>query len=175
MRFQPLIETVVEVLRQEYELLQSIDDGIYSAPGSGCFTSSIGAHIRHNLDHFTAFFSGLREGYIDYGHRDRDITIAESSAHAKTLIQRYIKELKALHAMEEYHLKVRDESGAESDDSYWLESSLGRELQFLLGHTVHHHAIIAIQLHEHGVSLPEGFGVAPSTQRHLQRQKPESV
>src|SRR5205085_8409813 len=45
-------------------------------------------------------------------------------------------------------------------------STLGRELAFVLSHTIHHQATIAAVLALHGVQPPPGFGYAPSTPRH---------
>ncbi len=50
-------------------------------------------------------------------------------------------------------------------------SSLRRELHFLLSHTVHHYALIAMILARHGVEVEPDFGVAPSTLRHWARQE----
>ncbi len=46
-------------------------------------------------------------------------------------------------------------------------SSLGRELQFLVSHTVHHYALIAIASRMQGIWPKESFGVAPSTLKYL--------
>ncbi|NIP97468.1 MAG: hypothetical protein GWO24_30170, partial [Akkermansiaceae bacterium] len=43
---------------------------------------------------------------------------------------------------------------------------LGRELQFLVSHTVHHFAMIGGICRALGVALEDDFGVAPSTIRH---------
>jgi uncharacterized damage-inducible protein DinB len=43
-------------------------------------------------------------------------------------------------------------------------STLARELAFVLAHTVHHQAMIALLLEWQGIHLPsERFGLAPST------------
>lgn len=55
-------------------------------------------------------------------------------------------------------LTVRNEREGAGNEGQWLASSVGRELQFLLGHMVHHHAIIALLLSQQGIELPEGFG-----------------
>ena len=68
-------------------------------------------------------------------------------------------------------LKIREESELGSLQCLHLDSSLGRELQFLLGHTVHHNAIVAMILDRHGIELPQGFGVAASTQRHMAKSQ----
>jgi hypothetical protein len=43
---------------------------------------------------------------------------------------------------------------------------VGRELQYLLSHTIHHYAIIGSILRAQGVEPGPDFGVAPSTLRH---------
>jgi hypothetical protein len=47
----------------------------------------------------------------------------------------------------------------------WSQSSVTRELQALLSHTVHHYALIALMLQLNGFEVPEELGVAPSTLR----------
>jgi uncharacterized damage-inducible protein DinB len=43
-------------------------------------------------------------------------------------------------------------------------STLARELAFVLSHTIHHQAIVALLLEQQGASLPdERFGYAPTT------------
>lgn len=170
MRLKSLIAALTDVLEQERLLLGSLEASIYTAPGTGAFSSSIGAHIRHNLDHFTSFFDGLAAGRIDYEARRRDDGIARSPECALAGIERHLTALNALSGAPEQSIAVREENDSENEALSWLSSSVGRELQFLLGHTVHHHAIIALLLSQHGVALPEGFGVAPSTQRYERRQ-----
>jgi hypothetical protein len=62
---------------------------------------------------------------------------------------------------------VRAEGGAHAalNDGY-LISSVGRELQMLSSHAVHHFALIGFILGLLGVTLPPNFGVAPSTLHH---------
>lgn len=166
MRFSSLIDALSEALAQEAALLAEIPDELFRAPGQGRFKSSIGQHIRHNLDHFTAFFAGLEAGKIDYEQRERAARIAEMPACAGEAVARFRERLEGLRASEDHALLVREESEAGAEAPAWLSSSLGRELQFLLGHTVHHHALIAMIADAHAIPLPEGFGVAPSTRRH---------
>ena len=169
MHSQTLKEALVEVLRQEVSLLNYIDDAVYASAAEGAFQSSIGAHVRHNLDHFEAFFRGLPEGRIDYEHRRRDTRIAASTDCALGAVVGYLSALQSLAVNSKSPLEIREESEDGAETPTWLSSTLGRELQFLLGHTVHHHAIIALLADRHGIALPEGFGVAPSTQRFERR------
>ena len=52
------------------------------------------------------------------------------------------------------------------DEIPWQPSTPGRELQFLVSHTVHHFAMIGGICHSLGVEVDKDFGVAPSTLRH---------
>jgi len=147
MRLKSLIEALIDALYQERILLTEVDGGIYTEPGTGAFRSSIGSHIRHNLDHFTSFFAGLEADAIDYEKRRRDDGIARSTEHAMADVDKHIDALQRLASEEDRSVRVREECDYENSEALnWLDSSLGRELQFLLGHTVHHHAIIALLL-----------------------------
>ena len=52
------------------------------------------------------------------------------------------------------------------DEIEWQPSTTGRELQFLVSHTVHHFAMIGGICRALEVEMEENFGVAPSTLRH---------
>ena len=52
----------------------------------------------------------------------------------------------------------------------WSGSTVRRELDFLLSHTVHHYALIAMSLRLRGLPVPAELGVAPSTLEHWRRQ-----
>jgi hypothetical protein len=52
------------------------------------------------------------------------------------------------------------------DAEPYLSSTIGRELQSLSSHTVHHFALIAMSLRAMGIPVEEDFGVAPSTLRY---------
>jgi len=169
MSYDSLIQALEVVLQEEYELLAHLTRDQYRAPSTGHYKSSIGMHIRHNLDHFIAFFEGLPAGRVDYESRKRDAGIEVSRDAAKDEIRKCLRRLSSLREQEDLSLAVREESDSGAKELRWLPSSVGRELQFLLGHTVHHHALIAMILNGQGLDLPEAFGVAPSTQRHSQR------
>jgi uncharacterized damage-inducible protein DinB len=46
-----------------------------------------------------------------------------------------------------------------------VRTTLARELAFVVQHTVHHCALIAVLLEWQGYRVPYGFGLAASTQR----------
>ena len=68
-------------------------------------------------------------------------------------------------------LAVKTDTGSEIDAAQaWTRSTGRRELQFLLSHTIHHYALIAVICNHLGVPLDPAFGVAPSTLRFQQQQ-----
>lgn len=166
MQLYSLIDALRESLEQELILLRALSPEQYKAPAKGHFRSSVGMHLRHNLDHFEAFFNGLESGVVNYETRSRQTQIENIPGLAVEALQFYLEKLNQLCSVEDTFLQIQEESPVGIKDARHLDSSLGRELQFLLGHTVHHNAIIAMIVDRHGIELPKGFGVAPSTQRH---------
>jgi hypothetical protein len=146
-----LISDNVAVLRQARDLLATIDPLVYSSVEGIPVKSGAGAHLRHCLDFYDCFLAGLATGRVDYNLRERD----EATIRALE-----VSPILGPHAP----LTVRAEGPADPrDPSAWSRSSVGRELQFLLSHTVHHFAIVALTLRLHDVEPGENFGVAPST------------
>ncbi len=170
---ESLLEAVRACLEQDRDLLLALDDRQYTTPCEACFGSTVGAHIRHNLDHFESFAAGLEGGRVDYEARQRDDRVATDRQAALAALERHLGTLRACGSCDlGSPLQVREESEENAvGDGTWLVSSLGRELQFLLGHTVHHNALVATIVHGMELRLPEGFGVAPSTRR-FQRAAP---
>jgi uncharacterized damage-inducible protein DinB len=154
-----------EVLAQAADLLARLSDADYVASGGVAGRSSIGAHLRHALDHYRSFFAGLRDGRVDYEARHRDSALE----HDRTLAQEEVGRLRR--ALEQLargegdrdlmvNLRSMADEGAAAD---WSRSSLKRELQFLVSHTVHHFAIIRVRLLDLGLEPDDEFGMAPST------------
>ena len=140
------------LLEQGLALLAAMSDAQYGA---------VGPHYRHALDHYLAFFKGLAEDRIDYDAREREALLEHSREAASEVTRSCLGALEALAAQPDRPLQVRmdTEIGGEPD---WRASSLGRELQFLCNHTVHHYALIRL-LSGPALSLAPEFGVAPST------------
>jgi uncharacterized damage-inducible protein DinB len=164
-------------LKQGMDLLQSIPDALYVKTRPPEFPSGIGAHIRHNLDHVINFVNGWREGSVDYDLRLREKDVETSRAAALDRIQWLIRQLEKIADGDEARsLMVKmDEGGEEDETRNWSQSTVKRELQFLLSHTVHHYALIAVLLRLEGVEPVDGFGVAPSTLRFQQNTLPAAA
>lgn len=149
-------------LEQALEFLESLPEADYTRPCPELFNSSIGGHLRHNLDHYSSFLAAYRTGEVDYDARERDAAIERQPGAAAELIRRQIADFKALGEADlDHSLKIRMDDGG---DSTWSTTSLRRELQFLLSHTIHHYALIVSIASRFGHKrFPRDFGIAPST------------
>jgi uncharacterized damage-inducible protein DinB len=155
----------IAILKQGIDSLAAMDDHIYTNDRLLPGTDSIGAHTRHCLEFYQCFLTGLEAGMIDYDQRKRDIRVQQERLFAAEQLKATIEQLARLAERDiQKHLLVKTDQRNESDDDIiWSRSSLQRELQFLLSHTIHHYAIIAMLLRLQGCEPGEEFGVAPST------------
>jgi len=156
-----LIAENIKVLREAQKLLERMDDRLYTKVEAPTFTSSIGAQLRHCLDFYQCFLSGLKTNNVDYDQRERDEATEGSRTRAMERIEATAARL--------WKLSFADEQATlwvKQDSPYWSTSSLRRELQFLLSHLVHHQALIAVMLRVQGFVPNEEIGVAPATLAH---------
>lgn len=159
------LEANLALLAQGDCLLAWLDDAAYVRTLPSVFGASIGGHMRHNLDHYRCFLAGVQSGRIDYSARTREARLETDRRHARAEIARLRRALAGLPPGGALH--VRRES---DPDGAWAPSSLARELDFLMSHTVHHYAIVAILCRLQDIVPEPGFGVAPSTLRHQAAQ-----
>lgn len=152
------------LLRQGMLLLEELTDDLYTGCQPPYFTHSVGSHFRHVIDFYLCFLTGRDQGLIDYDHRVRDPHLASNRDLALLTLAALVGRLEQLTEAADMPLLVRLEADPSSvADLTETSSSLGRELQFLLSHTVHHYALIALLLRLQGFAPPPEFGVAPST------------
>ena len=160
-----LIEANLHYLGQAERLLAQLDDPSFTRPSPSFYNSTIGGHLRHCIDHYDSFLNGLSDGKVDYDERMRVPTIETETASASAKTLEVSERLKAIEGTNPpVGLLVKMDCGMEDRD--WQPSTLGRELQFLVSHTVHHFAMIGGICRELEIELEADFGVAPSTLRH---------
>ena len=117
------------------------------------------------MDFYCSFLSGVGDGRIDYDSRKRDPRISRERRTAIEKLAAIITRLEELWGIDnQMPLMVRlEDSGDEADPSSWSWSSVLRELQSLVSHTVHHYALIGLIMQLNGFTIKQDFGVAPST------------
>ncbi len=164
-----LLATNIACLQQGIEFLRLLPPALYRKVCPSVFGSTIGGHFRHNLDHFSAFLEGLSDGEVDYDARDRSIETEKNPEIAMQLLEKNLEGLKKLENSNlDKAIKIRMDDGG---SACWSRTTVRRELQFLLSHTVHHYAlVVSISSANDYDTFPKDFGIAPST-IHYQKDK----
>lgn len=170
LRLPPAIQALAAILDQLADLLGTLDDDDYARKPVGVVPSSIGGHVRHCLDHVEALLSGLPHGLLDYDARRRDTAIERCRRSALAALAGLREELLG-RSWPEMNRPLRmklllDASSAPVE----VVSSLGRELSFVLSHTIHHNALVAVLVRLQGGEVPPRFGYAPSTVAHEEQR-----
>ena len=156
---------------QGIDLLREIGGARYTQRIPACFNSAAGGHMRHVIEHYLSFLQALETGEVDYESRPRDALIEGDPGYAIGQMEAIKQRLTAF-ATEGFDgmLRVRVETAPTDEPSPWTGSTTLRELEFLLSHTVHHYALVAVVCRLAGHATPPDFGMAPSTLRYLKMQ-----
>jgi uncharacterized damage-inducible protein DinB len=159
---------LIAVLRQLEDLLRGLTDEQYATKPVGVVPSSIGGHVRHCLDHVDALLGGIDHAALTYDQRRRGTEIETSRAAALEALRRQENELRALPAYPESLPLRLSVLVSNSLPAVEVDTSFGRELAFVLSHTIHHNAQIGAMARTLGVTIPQHFGYAPATIAHLE-------
>ena len=159
-----LVVASQDVLLQALGLLFKIWDATYSRMAEAPYRASIGGHYRHVLEHFQCLVRGIRSGEINYEARERNPRLETEVTYAT------IATCDVLRAIKNYtevslarSCKVVNSVSYGSGEASVMESNVGRELAYCVGHAIHHYAIIRLICSHLGVEMPKEFGIAPST------------
>ena len=164
---EPIARPLIEIFQQLVQVLHAAGDSLYTQRMGPLFAdSTIGGHVRHCLDHARALLDGKDCGTVDYDHRLRGTDIETSTTAAHRELTRLIglaSRLCPTDADEELSVVIMPSRDGRALD---LRSTLGRELAFVLSHTIHHNATIRGMAVSLGVAIPDALGYAPSTLAH---------
>ena len=126
-------------------------------------SGSIGSHVRHCLDHVEALERALARGVCCYDDRVRGTAVEDDPAMACARIAACRMRLSAL----DQTLLPRPLSLSSriSADGIIVQAptTVAREVAFVISHTVHHAALIAVLLEDLGCEWPDRLGLAPTT------------
>jgi hypothetical protein len=152
-----MLPTIQSTLQELIDLLEQLDQQLYTMPVEELHQATIGQHTRHIIELFVCLLQGYEAGKVNYDKRKRDKTIENLPACA----------IEVLHFIQE--------NLNNPDKPLLLESVLGkehinipscyyRELLYNLEHCIHHQALIKVALWGMPqIEVSENFGVAPST------------
>jgi len=148
------------VVRRYQLLLASLSDEDYGRVRAG--TASVGEHVRHTIEHFTALIDEPRAGVVRYDARPRSRILEEDRRRAIAVLRRVEAQL-LRHNRDDLWRPVSVElvpfpNGAPLRS----QSSFARELMFVASHGIHHLALIAEILEAHGIGgrVPDHFSFA---------------
>jgi len=162
-----LIDSVLEILTQGESLLAEIENDTYTRKVPEAFNATIGGHYRHCLDHFRSLLDSACDGDLNYDHRERG-TLIENDRFAALNSTRELRARFQTLSVEclPRELNVTCKTSYAASQSQSSPSTIGREIMYVVAHAVHHYALIGIMGGSMGLTLPRGFGVAPSTVKH---------
>lgn len=153
-------------LEQLARLLETTSDEAYVWRPGGGVSGSIGAHVRHVLDHVRVLVD-CPQRRITYDRRERNTEIEHHRLEGIAALRGAICRLGANRCDRSDDDTLVLETLVERDQPpIAVATTRAREMVFALQHTIHHQAIIAVLLHDIGISTPAQFGYAPSTPSH---------
>ncbi len=156
-----LIQLNLHLITQVLSFTETLSEGVFSKPCKEVFSSTIGQHLRHCIEHYDAFIRAENSrGTLDYETRPRNPLIETNLDCAREQLKKIEKQLIEVGSLEAMIYVI--DTGAKEPTT----SSVSRELQYLISHTVHHFALISVIAGMNDQPLPENFGVAPSTLKY---------
>lgn len=166
------------LLRRFISIIEAVTDSQYLLSDQPLFKSSIGAHVRHVLDHYQALIDGLTDG-PSLGHVNYDARIREESVeiYRDIAITRLNAMIALIEQVDDYDASLlvsMDVGAPDATDVIPQRSTVGRELTFLHSHHIHHEALIAFILRVLNITITDNdIGLAPSTLKHtVKHRKP---
>jgi uncharacterized damage-inducible protein DinB len=157
----PFAHQLNYLVRQLEEVLQQLSVNEYAAPMPVLHGSSIGQHVRHTLELFEELGKGYDTGVVDYDGRQRNKELEQNKELALRLLTSLPK------ATQKENLSLELVAGYPESGATSVPTNYFRELMYNIEHTVHHMALIKTALTQlPHIALPQGFGIASSTQRY---------
>jgi uncharacterized damage-inducible protein DinB len=159
----PPLHSVVTLLQEMHTLVERLDQEEYTRPAPGRSSGGVGGHVRHCLDHVSALIAATYTGVCAYDGRARGTDVETHRGAALTAIAGLIRVVAGLDPSllhREIDVEIQlDRAGAISR----TRSSFGRELIYIMSHTIHHNALVALMLRGRGIPVDPHLGLAPST------------
>ncbi len=171
MSLQSVCQCNEQLLSELIQTLKTLSSSSYQEEVLTDNSQTIGAHVRHIIEFYQCFFSGLESKQINYDERKRDTEYEVNLASALRILLNITHQLASLANTPSASINLAFSATIDTDGStVSLESSLVRELLFLQSHTTHHMALINLLFHVSGNEPPKNLGVATSTLIYRKQQ-----
>ena len=163
-----LLETATDVLLQGLHLLFQLDDGAYSKIAPAPYNTSVGSHFGRVLERLRCLVNGFRPGEIDYDAPERNARLEQQVAYASVACCDLLRAFKKLtkDALNRGCVVVCS-GGNEPHSPSPAQSTIGRELEYCIGHALHHFDIIRLICDSMHIRVPSEFGDASAARKLL--------
>ncbi len=161
-RFAVANQQLLKQLQDALLNVSEINSLFYSSSVPIVGGASMGAHLRHILDFYSAFYLGAKKGKVNYDDRARNTQIENSLSAGLDQLEIAVEQLEEVAYLTNRSIEIFASIDVAESENY-KTSCLARELQTLHSHTTHHMAIIAIILKLNDIDVSSDFGKAPST------------
>jgi uncharacterized damage-inducible protein DinB len=162
-------EALVRLLDELAAVVSGLTDAQYVQKPVGVMPGTVGGHVRHWLDHVAALVASVETGTVNYDHRERGTPVETERSAALAVVVRLVSALRHL-TEAQLDRPVQVEILLTADGSpRTFGSTAGRELAYVVSHSVHHNAIMGAMVQTLGGRVPPRFGYAPSTIAHAMR------
>lgn len=166
---QPVVVGCIQACQRSIAMIDALTDAQFAQPVGR--HSSIGAHLRHCIEHFQRFATGIQAAHgatpvISYDSRERDRELEANRLASRRAIEAILLFLQSdalTHPEGEVLVELIPARGA---DMARLNSTVERELVFLSSHAIHHLALMEVLAELQGIDLPPNTGLAYSTDAH---------
>ena len=146
----------ITILKQKVFILKLISDEDYIKPAHSSSSSlvapqscSVGAHIRHSLDHFGYVCDAIHGNstLLQYDDRSRETNIERMRYKAVERCESYAE---TIHQADLERIVDVSFMGNDKGGKYVLPSNVGREISFVAHHGIHHLASIRVIMEHMG-------------------------
>lgn len=156
----------IGALQAHLQALRALVDGLpadrYRAAPSRA-SGSVGEHVRHCVDHARALLHAIADGRLSYDSRLRGTRVETDPQVAANAIDAVCADLEQFEGQDGDRLLRLDTQLHDAMPAVAVMTTLGREIAFVVQHTIHHCAIVAVLLDGLSEPVPSRFGYAPST------------
>jgi uncharacterized damage-inducible protein DinB len=159
------VDVLTDLLVQIRDVIALLPSNVYRAGPAARVSGSVGAHVRHTLDHVGAWLAAVSGDELRYDARARGTIVEVDAACAVHAIERVLFQLDRLPSLD-LDAPIGFSTLLHPDQpAAHVRSTLARELAFVIQHTVHHCGLMALLLEWQQRRVPHGFGMAASTRR----------
>ena len=149
--------TSIQTIEQFKEVLIQLPKRSYTQPCDILSNATIGQHTRHVIELYQCLLANYGIAKICYDKRERNTQIEEDVTYAVAQLTQIQQALEK----PDKELIISYDLG---ENEVFLQSNFLRELMYNLEHMIHHQALIRVGVNRlTDVTLPDSFGVAPST------------